>query len=134
MRIVLTRADGSREIRDDRTLDEARAEAVARVRAGFEAAIAGGWLHAASGKLMQVDEASTTRMTQMALAAEVNALPAGFAWRAADNSAVPLTREQMIDMAAEVGRHVFALRTRMWTGVEAARAAASVAAADAVAF
>jgi hypothetical protein len=132
MRIMITHADGSVELRDPRTLDQAREEAVLRLRAAYDVELAKGWLHAPSGKLMQVDEASQLRMTSAAAMAQAGTLPPGFAWRALDNSAVPVTPAQMIALASGAGAHVYQLRQALWAALVAARAAATNEAADQV--
>lgn len=72
------------------------------------------------GHPLQIDEASTTRITSAAVAADLGALPPGFAWRMADNTSLPMDEAGMIEMATAAFNYIFALRARYWAIVDAA--------------
>lgn len=131
MTTIIFAPGGTRTVVDDRTLSESIAEAVERIRAEYDAQIAKGTLY--SGRPLQIDPASTANMT--AVAAQVGAgiaLPADFAWRMGDNTFLPVTGNQVIGLATTASARVMALRKAMWAAIDAARAAKTVAAADAV--
>jgi hypothetical protein len=130
-RIEHRNLDGTVTVTDTRTLAEAQAEAAARIEAEYAAQIAIGAEY--GDKPLQIDPASTANMT--AVAAQISAavpLPAGFAWRMADNTFLPVTPEQMIALAAAASARVMALRKAMWAAKDAARAAETNDAADAI--
>lgn len=130
-RIILHADDGTPTIIDTRSLAEARAWAVERLRAAYEAALAQGM--AWRGGRLQVDEASIARITAVAAAVSNGVgLPGGFAWRMEDNSALPLDRAAFLAMATAAFEHVHALRARLWAAVDQARAAPDRDAADRV--
>lgn len=131
MRTIVFRADGTRETIDNRTLAEAQAEAFARIEAEFAARIAVGIQHV--GRPLDIDEASTTRMTAAAALHLAGTFPANFAWRMADNSFLPLTGPQMVAMAAAAAARVLALRQARWAARDAVRAATTREAADSIA-
>jgi hypothetical protein len=132
-RIILHAADGTPTIVDTRTVSEAQAEAVDRIRAAYERELARGMPWA--GKTLQIDDASINRLTAVAAAAANGVgLPPGFAWRMADNSALPLTQPAFVSMASAAFAHVNALRQRLWAAVDTARAAPTREDADKVAF
>lgn len=116
---------------DDRTLDEAKDEAVARFEAEYEAQIALGTTYA--GKPLQIDEPSQSRMA--AVVTQINAgatLPDGFAWRMGDNTFLPVTTNQMVGLAVTASARVMALRTVIWAAKDAARASTTREEADAI--
>lgn len=123
--------DGRVVVTDRRTLPEAQAEAVERLRGEFDAQVAKGAIY--SGKPIQIDDASQMRMA--AVVTQITAgvpLPAGFAWRCADNSYLPVNTNQMVGLAAAAAARVMALRVALWAAVDAARAAKTREEADAV--
>lgn len=125
--------DGTVSVTDDRTLADAQGEAAARLRAAYDAEIARGmpW----GGRTLQVDEASIQRITAVAAATGNNVpLPVAFAWRMADNTALPLDRAAFLAMSTAAFNHVNALRQRLWAALDKARAAADRDAADKVGF
>lgn len=131
MTTIIFHADGTRTIVDNRTVADARGQALARIDAEFAAQIAAGITHA--GKPLEIDEASQGRMGDMMTRARSRAgLPAGFAWRMGDNSFLPLTAAELEDMAIAASDRVIALRRARWAARDAVRAAATREAADAV--
>ena len=131
MKIIIFRADGSRETIDNRTLADAQIEAVERLQAEFAAQVAKGTTY--SGKPLQIDDASQMRMA--AVVTQITAgvpLPAGFAWRCADNSYLPVNTNQMVGLAAAASARIMALRAALWPAIDAARVARNIAAADAI--
>lgn len=119
-------------VSDTRSLEDARAEAAERVAEGFELTLAAGmpW----QGRVLQIDDESRANLSGAALRAQLGTLPTGFAWRMADNSFLPLDAAGVIAMAAATMDHYLALRRRMWAARDAARAAPSREAADAISF
>lgn len=116
---------------DSRTLAEAQTDAIAALRADFDAQVAKGVGY--SGKSIQIDPASTANMAAVVTQITAGvALPVGFAWRCADNSSLPLNSNQMVGLATVASARVMALRVALWAAVDAVRAAQTVAAVDAV--
>lgn len=126
-------ADGALlSLTDDRTVAQARAEASDRIRWHFSQAVAQGmpWRN----KTLQIDDASRAHLDAACLRAQRGTLPAGFAWRMADNTTLPLDAPGMIAMAEAAMDFYLALRQRLWTAAEKAAAAPDNNAADAVTF
>ncbi|MBX9698602.1 MAG: DUF4376 domain-containing protein [Acetobacteraceae bacterium] len=119
-------------IADDRSEAEVREEALARVAAGFDLAIAAGMPWA--GKVLQIDDASRANLTSAALGAQIGLWPPGGAWRMADNSFLALTAPELVAMAGAAMGHYLALRQRMWARRDAARAAKDRDEADRIVF
>lgn len=131
MKTIIFNADGTRTVLDRRTLEQAVNDAIARINAEYEAQIAAGATYA--GKPVQIDPASTANMT--AVISQITAgipLPATFAWRMADNAAMPVASKQMMELAATASARVMALRLAMWAAKDVARAAKTNDDADAV--
>ncbi len=121
---------GGVSVRDTRTLADAQVEAIARLQADLADRIAAGIVH--SGKPLQIDDASTAHMTSSAALHLAGVFPAGFQWRMADNTFLPVTGPQMVTMAATAAARVVTLRRAYWAAVDAVRAATTREAADAV--
>lgn len=84
------------------------------------------------GATLQIDDASLNRITAASTGAQAGALPAGFAWRMADNSALPLDAAGMIALGTAALDYVYALRAQYWALVDAATNAADAAALAAI--
>ena len=120
---------GAMTLIDDRTREDVAAE----MKMTFDTMIEDGMPYA--GKVLQIDEESIGRMTTVAASIGAGvALPAGFAWRMKDNSSVAMDETAFLAMATAAFDYVNALRVRMWTAIDAARSAATDAAARAVVF
>lgn len=117
---------------DTRVLAEAREEAVQRLRWQFGQTVAKGmpWRN----KTLQIDDASRAHLDAACLRAQRGTLPAGFAWRMADNTTLALDAAGMIATAEAAMDFYLALRQRLWIAVEKANAAPDNAAADGVTF
>ena len=123
--------DGRVAVTDNRTLADAQAEAVERLRGEFDAQVAKGAVY--SGKPIQIDDASQMRMAAVVTQITAGvALPAGFAWRMGDNTYLPVTSAQMVALAAAASARIMALRAALWPAIDAARVARNIAAADAI--
>ncbi|MBX6386335.1 MAG: DUF4376 domain-containing protein [Microbispora sp.] len=111
-------------------LEVARATAKAAAKAQFDARIAAGmpW----QGKVLQIDDASQERILAGKAMADAGTLPAGFAWRMADNTPLPLDAAGMQAMAEAAGTYVYALRAHYWSLVDAIAAAPDLAAVQAI--
>lgn len=119
---------------------EAQAQKLAALSSAFDAAIAGGAPYA--GKVVQIrdkDRAAIAEKGMLALGVVMSAnsltWPAAFAWRMADNSSLPLTATEMLDLAqaaqdryGALWSHLVALKDQ----IAAAAAAEDRAALDAV--
>ena len=122
---------GVLHVTDSRTLAEARDEAAARIETEYAEHIARGVVYA--GKTFQIDPASTQDMATIAVRIAVGIpLESGFAWRAADNSFLPVTEQEALGLGAAAASRVYALRKALWAAKDAARAAKDNDAADAV--
>lgn len=131
MKHIVFHADDTRSVIDNRTLADAVGEAVTRIETEYAAQIALGAVYA--GKPLQVDPSSTANMT--AMAAQIAAgipLPDGFAWRMADNTFLPVTDQQVIGLGATAAARVYVLMQALWAAKDAARAAQTREAADAI--
>lgn len=131
-RIVIFNPDGSQEVEDPRTLDDAREEAVARAKDRYAGHIAEGMTW--QGRPLQINGAAVANISAMMLrvVAQVPLTP-GFAWRMGDNSFLPMDAAGMAAMAVAAANHIESLRQAMWADVDAARAAETNEAADAIA-
>ncbi|MBW6402022.1 DUF4376 domain-containing protein [Roseomonas sp. HJA6] len=107
----------------------AQAARKAAARQGLDARIAAGMPY--GGATLQIDETSQARISAAVLLAQYE-LPAGFAWRMADNSAVPIDAAGMIAMGRQAAEYVAALRAHYWGLADAIAAAPDAAALDAI--
>lgn len=121
-----------RLVRDDRTLEDAQAEALERVVVCFDQAVAAGMPWA--GKVVQIDDEARANMTSMVLAVQLGLLPPDFAWRMADNSFLPLDGAGMQAMAGAAMGYYLGLRRRLWAARDAIRATTAREATDVVEF
>lgn len=119
------------------TLDQARAGKQLEIDAAFDTAVAEGmpW----QGKVLQIDDASranisgqATRALGVLMGANQLVWPQDFAWRMADNSWLPVTAEEMLDMAQAASDRYVALRLVLAAKKDAVAAAADVAAVEAI--
>lgn len=110
-------------------LAAAQAARIAAVKAAYAAQIAAGM--AWEGHILQIDDASTARLTA-AVGMAAFGLPPGFAWRMADNSPLALDTAGLGAMAQAAGARVYALRAVMWAKLDAIRAAADLAGVEAI--
>lgn len=74
------------------------------------------------GKIVQIDETSTSRMTATAVGMQMG-VTSSVTWRMADNTGIVLDKPTMIGMAGAAMGYVLALRGRYWQIVDAAKAA-----------
>lgn len=100
---------------------EAIKELNARTDAGMP------WL----GKVVQIDETSTGRMTAVAFGMQLGAA-SSVSWRMADNTPSVLDKPGMLAMAVAAMGYVLSLRHRYWEIVDGAKAAADSEALDAI--
>lgn len=112
------------------SLETARALRKADAASQLAARLAAGmpW----QGKVLQIDDASQSRILAGKALADAGTLPAGFAWRMADNSALLLDAAGMQAMAEAAGTYVYALRAHYWSLVDAIAAAPDLAAVEAI--
>lgn len=104
-----------------RIKQQASAELARRTDAGMS------W----QGKVVQIDETSTGRMTAVAFGLQLGAATT-VSWRMADNTPLVLDKATMIGMATAAMGYVLALRNRYWQIVDAAKAAQDEAALAAI--
>jgi hypothetical protein len=118
------RWDGAALVSCDPPLERLREELTSAARAALATRISAGmpW----SGRVLQIDEASQGRLSAAVLMAQYG-LPEGFAWRMADNTAVPMQAAALVAMARAAGAYVAALRARYWALADAIAAAADAA-------
>jgi hypothetical protein len=132
-KVVTFLPDGSTLVEDDRTLDDARAEAVQRIKAQHQAALAEGmpW----EGKVLQITPEATANITAVMLQVVAGIpLRPGFAWRMLDDTFLPMDAEGVATMAQAASDRVQALRIAKWAAIDQARAAETIEDADAVAM
>lgn len=120
---------------DARTLDDARAEAWARIKVARAAAIGGGF--ACNGKVYDSDDQSRANIAgaaQAAALAKAAGQPFSTTWTLADNTAAALDADQMIAVGLACLAHVDAAYARGRELRAAIEAATSNAACDAAAW
>jgi hypothetical protein len=134
------RADGQVIITDARSVSDAKREAKEQVDFGTIARLGGTFWFGGKEYQLGADRFGVTGIANITSKAAEAALslqgvltwPAGFAWRAADNSFVAMNAAQMAVFGQAGSAYVTAVRKRAWVLNAAIDAAQTVAEVDAI--
>lgn len=101
---------------------QARAELEKRIEAGLP------W----GGKVADIDDLSTSRMTSVTVAVQAGVLTDSIPWRMKDNTPLVLDAAGVVALSSASFRYIAAIRNHYWSIVDAALAATDAAALDAI--